>query len=394
MTVSQSIDNSIPSATFVARLLDGPQDAVFNAAAEGGRNIFLSKAFLSGIEKHIAAPGEPLKLVGVFDGIGKPLAVFPFVRRKRFGVSIIEAVDFGVTDYFAPAYLGEDELTPAATAAIWRAAVKAVPDVHAVAFKKLPRRMHGRVHALTGADFLKPMQAHATTLFLRDSGGAATGAMDLASITRKLKKTSKILQKLGPLKFEEAKNRAEVDAWLDTLVCFRTARFEQLARYDALLDPDVVDFYRDLAHENGEVPAARVFSLRCGDEIVAVTYGFAYKGVFTLIAPTITPKPEFQAGSPGLVAMFKTLEWCQQNGFDIFDLSVGSLSYKARFDAESIELFEYQQALSPLGLPVVLEGWLRRRIRHLAVTYPGLRTTLEKLRRRHGTVARKSASDE
>src|SRR5690606_15421840 len=125
-----------------------------------------------------------------------------------------------------------------------------------------------------------------------------TGTMDMASVARKLKKTSKVLQKLGPLKFEEAKNQEEADAWLDTLVRFRTARFEQLARYDALLNPNVVDFYRALAHENREVPAARVFSLRCGEEIVAVTYGFAYNGVFTLIAPTITPKPECQAGSP------------------------------------------------------------------------------------------------
>jgi CelD/BcsL family acetyltransferase involved in cellulose biosynthesis len=403
MNVSKSINDSIndsgrPVPPFTARLLEGPQDPLF-AAAGSGRNVFISRAFLAGIERHILGPGERLMPIGVFDGAGQPVALFPFVRRRHLGLPIIEAVDFGIVDYFAPACLGAGELTTEETAQVWRAAVKAVPGVHDVAFKKMPRRMHGRAHALTHAGFVKPMGTHATTIFLRDTDGRSTGTMDLASIARKLKKTAKVLQKLGPLTFEEARDSMDVDDWLDKLVCFRTARFEQLARYDALLDPHVVAFYRDLAHENGahensEDPVARVFALRCGEEIVAVTYGFAFSGIFTLIAPTITPKPAFQTGSPGLVAMFKTLEWCQKKEFDVFDLSVGSLSYKSRFDADSIELFECQQALTPLGLPVVLEGWLRRRVRHLAVTYPGLRTSLERLRRRHDVKTRKSSSDE
>ncbi len=400
MNVSKSINDSGRTAPFTARLLEGPQDPLF-AAAGSEKNVFISRTFLAGIEKHILGPGERLMPVGVFDGAGQPVAIFPFVRRKHLGLSIIEAVDFGITDYFAPACLSGNELTSEETAQVWRAAVKAVPGVHAVAFKKMPRRLHGRAHALTHARFVKPMGTNATTIFLRDADGQSTGTMDLASIARKLKKTAKVLQKLGSLTFEEARDRADADDWLDKLVCFRTARFEQLARYDALLDPHVVAFYRDLAHEdrahenaNHEDPVARVFALRCGEEIVAVTYGFAFGGIFTLIAPTITPKPEFQTGSPGLVAMFKTLEWCQKKEFDVFDLSVGSLSYKSRFDADSIELFECQQALTPLGLPIVLEGWLRRRIRHLAVTHPGLRTSLERLRRRHDVKTRESSSDE
>ena len=75
--------------------------------------------------------------------------------------------------------------------------------------------------------------------------------------------------------------------------------------------------------------------------------------------------------------MFKTLGWCLASKYSVFDLSVGSLSYKSRFDAETVELFEYQQALSPLGLPVVAEAALRRRVRHLALKRPRIRTKLE-----------------
>ena len=59
-------------------------------------------------------------------------------------------------------------------------------------------------------------------------------------------------------------------------------------------------------------------------------------------------------------------------------------------DAETVALFEHQQALSPLGLPVVAEAALRRRVRHLSLKYPELRVTLEKL----GRVGRRTRREE
>jgi CelD/BcsL family acetyltransferase involved in cellulose biosynthesis len=380
--------NTARGAAYSARLLDGFHDPLFEKAAIEGNNVFHGAPFLEALARHILSGSDRLILVGVTDSAGNPLAMFPFVKRRKFGVAALEAVDFGVVDFFAPILFRATPLSAAETAKLWRTAVDAVPGVHAVAFKKLPRLLHGRPHALSAADFLKPMGTSATTLFLRNAAGEPTGSMDSASVERKLKKASRVLQRFGPLTFEEAQTKEDAEAYLKVLVCFRTARFKELGRYDALLDSNVVDFYRTLADRNTEGAPGRLFALRAGDEIVAVTYGFAYRDAFTLIAPAITPKAEYQSGSPGLIAMFRTLGWCQDNGFGVFDLSVGSLSYKSRFEADSIDLFEYQEALSPLGLPVVVEGWLRRQVRYLALKHPKLRTTLEKLRRRSGDKAR------
>jgi CelD/BcsL family acetyltransferase involved in cellulose biosynthesis len=366
---------------FSARMLSGVSDPFLDVAEATGANVFQSRAFLEQFERHMLKGAQELVLVGVTDAAGKPVAVFPFVRLKKFGVTRLEAVDFDVTDYFAPAYFRDTALSAEETNSLWRAVARSVPGAHAIAFKKLPRQIHHKPHALSGADFLKPMAASATTLFLRDASGKPTQSMDPASLARKLKKSAKVLQKHGPLTFLEATSKEDTEQLLETLLAFRTARFEELGRQDALLDPSVVAFYRALACKEGKASVGRVFALRSADEIVAVTYGYAYHKTFTLIAPAITPKKEHQSGSPGLVAMFKTLEWCQQNEFDVFDLSVGSLSYKSRFEAETVELYEYQQALSPLGLIVVAEAALRRRIRRLALKHPELRSRLEKLRR-------------
>lgn len=353
--------------SFQARLIDGPDDPFLQLADAAGRNIFLSRIFLQAVEKHLLRGSEQLALVGVTDDAGNPVALFPFVKRDRFGVPYLEGVDFGLTDYFAPACLRDVALSRDETTAVWREVVKAVPGVHAITFKKLPRQMHGQFHALSAADFLKPMGAHATTLFIQ-----AEGAPTVVP-----KKMLKKLEQVGALAFHEAQTNAEVDAAMDKLVAFRTARFSELGRRDALLDPSVVGFYRDLADRNRDRPAGRLFTLRAGEHNVAVIYCFAYRDVFTVIAPAMTTSKEMQAGSPGLVALFKTLQWCRSHEFKVFDLSVGSLSYKSRFDAQTFDLFEHQQALTPLGLPIVAEAALRRKLRHLALKHPELRSRLE-----------------
>ena len=91
--------------SFQARLLDGPDDPFFQAAEANGRNVFLSRVFLEAVEKHLLGGSERLALVGVTDSAGNPVALFPFVKRKRFGVPYLEGVDFGLADYFAPACL-------------------------------------------------------------------------------------------------------------------------------------------------------------------------------------------------------------------------------------------------------------------------------------------------
>lgn len=353
--------------SFQARLIDGPDDPFLQLADANGRNVFLSRIFLQAVEKHLLSGSEQLALVGVTDDAGNPVALFPFVKRDRFGVPYLEGVDFGLTDYFAPACLRDVALSLDETTAVWRTVVKAVPGVHAITFKKLPRQMHGQFHALSAADFLKPMGAHATTLFIQ-----AEGAPTVVP-----KKMLKKLEQVGALAFHEAQTNAEVDAAMDKLVAFRTARFSELGRRDALLDPSVVGFYRDLADRDRDRPAGRLFTLRAGEHNVAVIYCFAYRDVFTVIAPAMTTSREMQAGSPGLVAFFKALQWCRSHDFKVFDLSVGSLSYKSRFDAQTFDLFEHQQALTPLGLPIVAEAALRRKLRHLALKHPELRSRLE-----------------
>jgi CelD/BcsL family acetyltransferase involved in cellulose biosynthesis len=145
------------------------------------------------------------------------------------------------------------------------------------------------------------------------------------------------------------------------------------------MSPEVEAFYRMLANGNGNEPLGRLFVLRAGSEIVAVIYGLSADGVFTLLIPAIAAQPEWQAGSPGTVALFLAMQWCVEHDYRVFDLSIGPMHYKTRFRATEAELFEFQQALTPLGLVVVVEAWVRRQIRHLVRGRPAVRDVLARL---------------
>ncbi|MBX3584140.1 MAG: GNAT family N-acetyltransferase [Rhizobiaceae bacterium] len=373
--------------SFSARVLKGVRDPFFRQAERSNSNVFLSARFVAAVEHHLLENNGALALVGVADETDAPVALFPFVKRRKFGMQVVEGLDFDITDYFAPALLRKSALTPSETMQVWQAAVKAVPGAHAVLFKKMPRLLHGQPHALTNAGFVKSMSASAASLSMRKADGSLIN-LDKVSVAREVRRKSKKFEQFGAVSLLEAETNEEVDLAMARLVSFRKSRFAELGRRDAMLDPRVVSFYRSLADRNQDNPTGHLLTLKAGDQVVAVVYGFSCGDVFTLIAPAITPSRQLQSGSPGLAVLYRTLLWCAEKGFSVFDLSVGSLFYKSRFDAQETELYEHHQALSPLGLPVVWEAALRLRVRQYARNNPALRERLERLARLGQTFGR------
>ena len=115
--------------TFSARVLSGTGDPFLDVAGTAGANVFQSGAFLKQFERHMLAGSRKLVLVGVIDAFGDPVAIFPFVRLTKFGIPTLEAVDFGIVDYFAPSYFRDVPLSAKDTDGMWKAVVKAVPGV-------------------------------------------------------------------------------------------------------------------------------------------------------------------------------------------------------------------------------------------------------------------------
>lgn len=356
-----------------AVLLDGLDDPFLARFQTNCPNVFISRAFLESVQANLLQGQDRLVLVGIVDTFGLPVAFFPFALRKRLGASVIEGIDFGLADYFAPCLTSDREIDARATDALWADVLKVLPPADAVTIKKMPRQLYGERHALSRARFVRPMSACATTLALRHVSDPDS-AQDLpSSLAREVKRKTKKLEAFGKVEFRVLSEPDEIDATLDALVALRRARFSEMRRRDILMYDHVIAFYRQLARP-GEGPAAgRLFTLKAGDRLVAALYAFTYRGVFTLLIPAISEDKDVQVGSPGTVALFRALEWAREQGYRYFDLSVGSLHYKTRFHAETVELFEYQKALTLRGRIITMDAWVRRSGRAAAISRPWIR---------------------
>jgi CelD/BcsL family acetyltransferase involved in cellulose biosynthesis len=355
---------------FTARRLD--MDDPFLAEFAAPANVFQSRRHIeTAIRTMGTAEGVEPVLVGVRDDAGKAVALFPFVLRRQRGVRVIEGLDFDLTDYFAPALTRGAPLSPDETDSLWKTVCKALPPADAISFKKTPLRFGDHAHALTAFRRLRPMGAEATTLPLHP-GFDAKDTSASRDARRKLRK----LEGMGKVTFSMAVGDG-IEAALQELVAFRLARFAELGRPDLLARPEAVDFYRSMAV--GDDAPGRIFTLRVDDEAIAAIYAFAVHGTFTLIIPAISPDTRWHVGSPGLVTLYKALEWSVAENCRVFDLSVGSMYYKTRFGAGTVELFEYQKMLTPLGAVVVAEAWARRTVRRIARRHPRVRTVLQQI---------------
>lgn len=374
--MSRSPDKTPPFRTV---LLDGPDDPFFARFSTDCANVFMSRGFLKSVADNLLRPEDALVLVGVTDASDAPVALFPFVRRRRLGATVVEGLDFGVADYFAPCLGRGLELDAAGADRLWRDVLRVLPAADAVTFKKMPRLLYGVPHALTAATFVAPMAASATTLPLYNDDGS--GITPPSSLIKEIKRKSRKLESLGKVEFRLAETPEEIGAALDGIVELRRARFADMQRRDVMMYDEVVAFYRDLAMPAQGEPVGRIFTLRAGDRTIAAVFALTYRGVFILVVPAMTNDPSLRTSSPGLVAFVNAMEWSREQGYRFFDLSVGSLHYKSRFGAQTVELFEYQKALTLRGRIVVLDAWLRRTGRREAISRPWIRETADALGR-------------
>lgn len=341
MTLVATTAEIAAPAGFHAMQLSGLDDPFVRSFARAASTAFSTRAFLAALFGTIgAATGAEPVLVGVSGCDGQPVALFPFSLRRTGGLTLLEGMGLGVSDYYTPAIADGVELDPASTAALWRAVRSALPPADVLRLINVPAGLYGERHALSAAGFLTPMGHSATVLPLH---GLALADL---SVTRDVRRKHKKLAALGEVRFFEAIVDDEVETLMDALVRFRRDRFAQMGRRDRLDDPGVAAFYRRLATER----QARAYGLSVGGEVIAVVYGLVHQGVFTLLIPTMSADERFQAGSPGLVSLYYAIEAAIAAGDRVFDFSVGDLFYKSRFAAEKVELLERVEPRSLLGV--------------------------------------------
>jgi CelD/BcsL family acetyltransferase involved in cellulose biosynthesis len=374
MALTETAGRAEAPARFTATRLRGLDDPFVARAAAWATSPFHSLPFLRALAETLCATKDvELVLIGVADADGAPRALFPFTLMREGGQRVIEGLGLGVADYYIP--LTAPGFTPDSAAAkrLWRAVRSALPRADLLRLRNVPRLPLGEAHALSNAAFLTPMGHTATTIIARNALGEAIYDIQKLSANRALRKALRRGERwFGPITFAEAAGRTEIEELLDLMIAQRLQRFASLDRPDMLRDPAFVAFYRALALPAEGEPLARLYRLKAGDDTVAIIEGLAFAETFTPLVSSISPDPKYNRLSPGFTAAYFAVEENLKRGCRAYDLSVGELSYKARFHGQTAELFERREALSLQGIPAVLAGRLRTRARLFRRAHPAL----------------------
>lgn len=303
------------------------------------------------IARHLAiASSRQLLFVEIVDQRrGETVLLLPLVLQRRFGVTIVGWLDFGVCDYAAPVVGPDVDLSAEEVAEVWGLVLSLLPAVDLIDIRQIPAQVDGVPNPLV-------LLPHCRETTLEAFGVALDG--DPATQLRRLlgpknhrhfnRQIGRLAER-GAVRLVEPVSEADVEALFATMVEQRRQRFRDIGRFEILNIPAVEAFYRDMALRSlRDGGPARLFAIAVGDEIVATTYMLVHGGSMHGIILSIGGA-EWSPFSPGYVIAVKMIEWAAARRLTYFDMTVGSLSYKSRLGGKARALHRLLEPRSRVG---------------------------------------------
>lgn len=266
------------------------------------------------------------------------VAVLPLVRRRSGGVRLVEYADLGVADYAAPVidrsavdFLREDR-------SISRRIRQALGRFDALRIERVADSPAGFERLFAGARSREHLYG---THLVKLAGSVDTWRDGLEpQFVHRLDKAYKRLRAKGEHTFRTIADPAEVEPLMVRLQSLRAARFSGTRTKDVMQEPEVFQFYLEVARrsvatggpgrlsvvELGQETAAIAFDLADGDRDLHLLVGYDRK--------------RLNRCSIGLLMVDQLISAAIGRGQAHYDLTVGDEAYKAEFGAVARPLFE------------------------------------------------------
>ena len=202
------------------------------------------------------------------------------------------------------------------------------------------------------------------------------------TITRKrqLRRCLKAMEREGPVTCVYLKSWDQIQAVLPDFVNIQVARFRAKNGVSFLSAPERRLFMEDLARRFADTGIVTLTTLKIGERRVAWSYGFQFRGGWSLYQTTFDTRD--QENSPGYCLMAKILiAACESNTFSVVDMGLGAEAYKEWF-ANGTRQTLY--ATLTTSLPRHWRGMARYRIATEVKRFPKLDAAIRNARFRLG----------
>jgi CelD/BcsL family acetyltransferase involved in cellulose biosynthesis len=283
-----------------------------------GATAFQHPVWLDAFYRTMLAPhgAEKLIVTGRDGADGALRFLLPLLRRRRSGVTVVEAATLGVGDYAHP--LAAPQLRGRDFVSLVGAALPAYDILNIRPIRDETVRLWRAF--LPGRSSLLDYSAHATRLvapFTAWRGKALDG-----SFARYLDRKKRRFLKSG--KVELVHVDGDFREGIDLVASVRAGRFED----DVLQNDYAREFYADVAAKGRDV--ARIYRLRLDGADVAQAFGLVLDGRFYYLLIGADYE-RFGKHSPGLVLYDLLIEKWIEEGGTVFDFTIGDEAFKRDF---------------------------------------------------------------
>ena len=195
-------------------------------------------------------------------------------------------------------------------------------------------------------------------------------------LTTKIKADSrrsrKRLAEKGELRFEFLEPANEkLSKVLEAFFEQKRNRYQTTGAYDLLASEAVRGFYSDMPSELGQGAKIQLSALFLDNLVLATHWGVVDQLNFYYLMPTFAT--EWKRYSPGRLLLEHLLKWSIEQGFKVFDFTVGGEEYKKEWCNQEMKLLEVLHARTLKGYLYFNALMARRALKRSSMIVNGVR---------------------
>ncbi|WP_316858894.1 GNAT family N-acetyltransferase [uncultured Cohaesibacter sp.] len=278
---------------------------------------------------------------------GALVGLLPLIARKKLAVTILEYANMGLVDYAMPILHRDIDNWIDDPAAISRQLLKKLGRYDILRIKHMPTDNPAILKLFPNAHMqVSDFSAHAVDL------GTDYDAWRAANVSKNERKhrdrKRRTLERDGGWEMKVLSEPDEVAIAMDHLRAFHKDRYKDRPGEDLIQDPQIFEFYRQLAVEDAGKQYVCLCQFTLNDQIVAVEYGLKHDGRYLMLMMGFDLE---RAGrySPGLLMTEDIIANCIKFDIGVFDFTVGDEAYKLKFGTRPIPIYTLWHTHSLLG---------------------------------------------
>ena len=310
---------------------------------ETGGSVFQSYGWVSAWWDTLKRPAEGALRIGLLWHGERLVAVLPLTISRRKGLKILEWAAIGTTDY--PDILASADCSDSDLLRLWTD-VKALGGYDIVQLHRL--LPEARARTLLADTALKPDGRDEVSYRVAGTWDSGVAWFDgQAKKTRQNdRRGRKFLQESGLVQFRLAPADEPLDGLLERFAELKRKWMAERGHQSDLFDGENEALARTV-HVLQHAGLLRIFTLSCGEAVVAISINFEQNGA--MMALLTTYDPAFERASPGVLLMVDYVQWSIDHGLAMVDFLCGAEPFKLRFATEGKPLQGFSAVRTPLG---------------------------------------------